>query len=151
KTTNDIAAMLAKQGLPAMKPAAIDELAELTALPDWAQAMVDADQVESKGASRLLPILGVKGIEKPLQKAMAERIGYSGKLEGWELHDAVERALEKAGGKNLSHVDSYSPKPVVHFAWKTRCKGCEHLQRWGEGAFCMHRKTFEEHNQEAKD
>jgi hypothetical protein len=82
---------------------------------------------------------------------MAERLGYSGKLEGWELHDAVSRALEKAGGVNLTSTETYSPKPIVHFAWKMRCKGCEHLQRWGDGAYCMHRKTFEEHNQEAKD
>ena len=151
KTTNDIAATLAKQGLPAMKPAAIAELAELTTLPEWAQAMVDADQIEPKDAAKILPILAVKGVEKPLQKAMAERIGYSGKLEGWELAEAVDRALEKAGGVRLTSTESYSPKPIVHFAWKTRCKGCEHLQRWHDGAFCMHRKTFEEHNQEARD
>lgn len=151
KTTNDIAAMLAKQGLPAMKPAAIDELAELTQLPQWAQYMVNADQVEPKDAARILPFLSVKGVEKPLQKAMAEQIGYSGKLEGWEISTAVHRALEKAGGVNLTHTESYSPKPIVHFAWKTRCKGCEHLQRWGDGAYCMSRKLFEEHNQEAKD
>ena len=151
KTTNDIAATLAKQGLPAMKPAAIDELAALTALPDWAQDMVNAEQVAPKDAARLLPVLGLKGIAKPLQKAMTERIGYAGRLEGWELADAVDGALEKAGGVRLTSTESYSPKPIVHFAWKTRCKGCEHLQRWGEGAFCMHRKSFEEHNQEAKD
>lgn len=151
KTTNDIAATLAKQGLPAMKPAAIDELAELTALPDWAQAMVNAEQVEPKDAARLLPILDLRGVEKPLQKAMAERIGYREKIETWDIREVGMHALEKAGGVNLTSTETYSPKPIVHFAWKTRCKGCEHLQRWGDGAYCMHRKTFEEHNQEAKD
>ena len=151
KTTNDIAAMLAKQGLPAMKPAAIDELAELTQLPQWAQDMVNADQLETAHAAMLLPILNRKGVEKPLQKSLDERIGYREKLETWDIRDAGMHALEKVGGVRLTNTETYSPKPVVHFAWKTRCKGCEHLQRWGEGAFCMHRKTFEEHNQEAKD
>ncbi len=151
KTTNDIAATLAKQGLPAMKPAAIDELAELTALPDWAQAIVNADQVATTDAARLLPILNRKGVEKPLEKAMTEQLGYSGNLNGWNVTNAGRIAIEKAGGVNLTSTETCSPKPIVHFAWKTRCKGCEHLQRWSDGAYCMHRKTFEEHNQEAKD
>jgi ParB/RepB/Spo0J family partition protein len=151
KTTNDIAATLAKQGLPAMRPAAIDELADLTALPDWAQAMVNAEQVEPKDAARLLPILELKGVEKPLEKSMRRSIGYTGKLLGHQVRHSGEVALKEAGGTNLGNIDSWSERPVVHFAWKTRCKGCEHLQRWGGGAFCMSRKTFEEHNQEAKD
>lgn len=151
KTTNDIAATLAKQGLPAMKPAAIDELAELTQLPQWAQDMVNAEQLETAHAAALLGILGRKGVEKPLQKELSQSIGYSGKLDRWNVKRSGETALEKAGGVNLTHTESYSAEPIVHFAFKTRCKGCEHLQRWGEGAFCMHRKSFEEHNQEAKD
>jgi ParB family chromosome partitioning protein len=151
KTTNDIAATLAKQGLPAMKPAAINELAELTALPDWAQAMVNAEQLETAHAAMLLPILNRKGVEKPLQKALADQIGYSGKLERWDVGSCITTALAKAGGVSLTSTESYSPKPIVHFAFKTRCKGCEHLQRFGDSAFCMSRKTFEEHNQEAKD
>jgi len=151
KTTNDIAAMLAKQGLPAMKPAAIDELAELTQLPPWAQDMVNADQLETAHAAMLLPILNRKGVEKPLQKALADQIGYSGKLERWDVGSCITTALAKAGGVSLTSTESYSPKPIVHFAFKTRCKGCEHLQRFGDSAFCMSQKTFEEHNQEAKD
>jgi len=99
----------------------------------------------------LLPILNRKGVEKPLQKALADQIGYSGQLERWDVGSCITTALAKAGGVSLTSTESYSPKPIVHFAFKTRCKGCEHLQRFGDSAFCMSRKTFEEHNQEAKD
>ena len=151
KTTNDIAATLAKQGLPAMKPAAIGELADLTTLPEWAQAMVDADQLETPHAAALLDIVGFKGVEKPLQKELSQQLGYSGKLDRWSVSRAGLNALAKAGGVNLGSTETYSQEPIVHFAWKTRCKGCDHLQRWADGAFCMNRKKFEEHNQEAKD
>ena len=151
KTVNDIAATLARQGHPAMKPAAIDELATLTDLPEWAQDMVNAEQIEAKHAGDLLPILKRPKVDAPLQKAMKRSLGYNGKLLGHNVRHVGAEALEQAGGVNLANVESWHRKPHVHFAWKTRCKGCEHLQRWSDGAFCMHRKTFEEHNQEAKD
>ena len=152
KTVNEIAATLVKQGHHAVTPRQIDELVVLTDLPEWAQSMVNADLLETKAAGELLPLIGLKGVEKPLQKELRQAAGYRGRLELPDVRHAARNALLTAGAVNLGNVDSWSQKPLVHFAWKTRCKGCEHLQRVGvDGAFCLSRKTFEEHNQEAKD
>lgn len=149
KTTNDIAATLAKQGLPAMKPAAIDQMAALTDLPEWLRDMIDRGEIEPGSAAELQPLMAIPAAEKVLRKRLPQKAGYTGRLEArtvrWETAAALGEVFV-----DLSQANSWDRNPV-HFAWKTRCKGCEHLQRWGEGAFCLHRKTFEEHNQEAKD
>lgn len=151
KTTNDIAATLARQGHPAMKPAQIEHMVELTRLPDWTQAMVDAEEIAAGDAAGLLDVLRRKGVEKPLKKMLTQSISYSGRLTGDDVHHAVNGALSEAGGVSLLSVEPYHRKPIVHFAWKSRCKGCEHLQRSASRAFCMSPKLFQEHNQEAKD
>ena len=149
KTTNDIAATLAKQGLPAMKPAAIDQMASLTELPEWLQGMVNSEELEPAAAAELLPLTRLPAVEKVLRKRLPQKAGYTGHLEPSDVRWEVKAALRDVF-VDLSRVESWEQHPV-HFNWKTRCKGCEHLQRWADGAFCMHRKTFEEHNQEAKD
>jgi ParB family chromosome partitioning protein len=151
KTTNDIAATLARQGHPAMKPAAIDQLAKLTDLPAWTQELVNDDRLEIKHAGELLGLLERPGLEKHVRKSIQQALSYAGQLLGHNVRHAGDQALAAAGGIDLDNIESWHSEPRVHFAWKTRCKGCEHLQRWAEGAFCMSKKRFEEHNQEAKD
>jgi ParB/RepB/Spo0J family partition protein len=152
KTTNDIAATLAKQGLPAMKPAAIEQMTVLTDLPDWLQGMVNAEEIEPGPAAELAPLLAVPAVEKGLRKRLPQKAGYTGSIDGRNVQWEVAQVLKEVF-VDLTRVDSWSGRPaeLVHFKWKVRCKGCEHLQRWGDGAFCRNRKQFEEHNQEAKD
>lgn len=152
KTTNDIAATLAKQGLPAMKPAAIEQVTILTDLPDWLQGMVNAEEIEPGPAAELAPLLTVPAVEKGLRKRLPQKAGYTGSIERRNVQWEVAQVLKEVF-VDLTRVDSWSGRPaeLVHFKWKVRCKGCEHLQRWGDGAFCRNRKQFEEHNQEAKD
>jgi len=112
--------------------------------------MIDRDLIEPVAAQPLLYIISIPGVEKPLRKALERTTGYRGKLTAVDVtHDAVE-ALEKVA-VNLGRVESWHPKPLVHFDFKSRCKGCEHLVRFGTEGFCLSRKRFEEHNQEAKD
>jgi ParB/RepB/Spo0J family partition protein len=150
KTPNDIASVLAKQGHPAMKPAAINDLATLTDLPEWTQAMIDKEQIEPASALPLLYVIAVEGAEKPLRKSLEQAIGYSGKLLGHHVKHSAETALEKVA-INLGRVESWQRPPIVHFDWKTRCKGCEHLLKLSSGGWCQNAKLFKAHNQEAID
>ncbi len=149
KTTNEIAATMAKQGYPAVKPARIDELVALTDLPEWLQGMVERDEVEAGAAGELAQLIPLPGVEKKLQKWLARAVGYSGKLTGQSVRNAGRQVLEDVGA-DLRRSESWHSNPVL-FNWKTRCKGCEHLVKWGrEDAFCLNAKLFAEHQAEAK-
>lgn len=148
KTTNEIAAAMAKQGYPAMKPKQIDELVALTDLPEWLQGMVGAETVEASSAGTVAHLLPIPGIEKKLQKHMAQLVGYRGKLTAVDVRAAGIRVLEDSG-QGLNRTASYYEKPVL-FDWRTRCKGCEHLVKWDGYAYCMNAKLFAEHQAEAK-
>lgn len=148
KTVNDIAAMLAKQGHEAMKPAQITATAALVDLPTWAHEMIDGDEAEAAGLGKLLPILGEKGIEKPLRKRLDQLVGYRGKVSASDVARTGREALEQIHVE-LDRIQSWDRDPVL-FAWKTRCKGCEHLLQFEGHGYCRNGKLFKEHQAEAK-
>ncbi len=148
KTVNDIAAWLAKQGHEAMKPAQITAMAALVDLPTWAHEMIDREEVEPGPLGKILPLIGEKGVEKPLRKRLEQRIGYTGKMRG----DDVEHVGKEVLGSvfiDLNRTETWHLNPVL-FAWKTRCKGCEHLLTFEGRGYCRNAKLFAEHQAEAK-
>ncbi len=149
KTVNDIAAMLAKQGHSGMKPAQIDAMAALIDLPEWVHAMVDAEEIEAAPAGKLLPLIAIKGVDKPLQKRLHQAAGYTGKIAASNVAHEAKRVLGELF-VDLGRTESWNSNPV-HFAWKTRCKGCEHLLAFDGAGFCQSTKLFTEHQKEAKD
>lgn len=148
KTANEIAATMAKQGYPAMKPKQIDELVALTDLPYWLQHMVDEEQVEASAAGQIAQLLPIPRAEKGIQRNMAQMVGYRGKLTAADVRRAGSGALDDVG-EHLDRTASYYDKPVL-FDWRTRCKGCEHLVKWDGNAYCVNAKLFAEHQAEAK-
>ena len=148
KAANEIAATMAKQGYPAMKPKQIDELVALTDLPAWLQNMVDAEQIEPTPAGQLAQLLPIPGVEKALRKDLAQLAGYRGKLTSDDVKRAAAHVLDNVGA-DLGETGSWYDKPVL-FDWRTRCKGCEHLVRWSSTAYCVNAKLFAEHQAEAK-
>jgi ParB/RepB/Spo0J family partition protein len=148
KTVNEIAAMLSKQGHQAMTPAQITAMAALVDLPEWAHGMVDRDEVDAKAMGKLLPIVDLKGVEKPLQKCLHQIVGYRGELDARDVAHEAKNVLRDVFA-DLDRIESYRDKPVL-FNWKTRCKGCEHLLQFEGGAYCRSEKLFREHQAEAK-
>jgi ParB/RepB/Spo0J family partition protein len=149
KTTNDIAAMLDKQGHGALKPAQIDAMAKLIDLPEWAQSMIDAEEIEPAGAVKILDVLDIKGIAAPLKKRLVQAAGYTGSIQTNNVGHEISRVLDELL-VDLNKTDSWNRDPV-HFAFKTRCKGCEHFRPFGTRGYCTNAKLFKVHNQEAKD
>lgn len=149
KTTNEIVATLVKQGHDAMKPSQVDAMAALTDLPGWLQGMVDAEELTAAPAGKLQPILGIPGVDGPLRNALTQAVGYSRELDGREVVRYAHQVLEDAL-VNLGRTESWQQNPV-HFAWKSRCKDCEHLLSFEGAGYCRNAKLFKEHNQEAKD
>jgi ParB/RepB/Spo0J family partition protein len=149
KTVNDIAAMLAKQGHEALKPAQITAMSDLVDLPEWVHAMVNAEEIEAGPAGKLLPLIAIKGVDKPLQKRLHQAAGYTGKVAASNVEHEAKRVLADLFA-DLGRTDSWSNNPVL-FAWKTRCKGCEHLLTFEGSGYCRNVKLFLEHQKEAKD
>lgn len=149
---NDLAAAIDKRGLPAMTPKQIQEAIELTELPDWAQAMVDAGELESSAAAKIRVLL-------PWPKALADagsqlrnRIKWTGRATGDDVLSAL-RSAAREYGRDLTLTEHWhsSSANVVHFNPKTVCKGCEKRVDLGrEGRFCMDPAEFERKNAEAK-
>jgi ParB/RepB/Spo0J family partition protein len=148
KTVNDIAAWLAKQGHEAMKPAQITAMAALVDLPTWAHEMIDREEVEPGPLGKILPLIGEKGVEKPLRKRLEQRIGYTGKMHGDDVEHVGKEVLGSVFA-DLNRTETWNSNPVL-FAWKTRCKGCEHLLTFEGRGYCRNAKLFAEHQAEAK-
>lgn len=149
KTTNDIAAMLAQQGHEAMKPAQVDAMAALTDLPGWLQGMVDAEELTAAPAGKLQPIVSLAGVEKPLRHRLTQLTGYKGRLDPRDVTYESQQVLGHVFA-DLNQAESWH-RNQVHFAWKTRCKGCEHLLSFEGAGYCRNARLFKEHNQEARD
>lgn len=148
-SANEIAATLEKHGMKALGRKDIEARLLLTDLPDWAQAMIDGEQLEVGAAPAILRGAKIPGIAAGLRKHVEARVGWRGIVTDKDAWDAVARAAEDKH-KDLTKVESYYPDPV-HFDHKTRCKGCEHYQAGRGFAVCTSATLFTAHNQEAKD
>lgn len=150
-TDNDLAAALDKRGLPAMTPKQIAEAIELTELPDWTQAMIDAGGLEASAAAKIRVLLRWPKLLKAVEKDVGRRINWSGRADGNDVVGAIRQALRDEG-KDLSCTEEWNAgsSDAVHFNPKTACKGCEHLATIDGHRFCMNPPDFEKKNAEAK-
>lgn len=148
---NELAAAIDKRGLPAMTPKQIQEAIELTELPDWAQAMVDAGELEASAAAKIRVML-------PWPKALADagsqlrnRIKWTGRATGDDVLSAL-RSAAREYGRDLTLTEHWhsSSANVVHFNPKTVCRGCDQKLVLGSDRYCMAPDEFERKNAEAK-
>jgi ParB/RepB/Spo0J family partition protein len=149
KTPNEIAKLLADMGHAPMKPAAIAELAGLTDLPEWAQGMIDRDELAAGPAALVVDAVAIPGVEKHLRKALEQDVGYRGTLTARDVKGRVGDALHTIA-TDLTVTESWYGYRAVHFAWKERCRNCEHLVKWDGAGYCLSKKLFTEHQAEAK-
>ena len=148
KTANEIAATLAKQGYKAVKPNEIDQIAASCDLPEWLHAMIDAEEIGSAPALKLQKVLELPGLEAPLRKRLHRAAGYTGSITASSVEHEAKSVLSDTLA-DLNRTDSWARDPVL-FAWKTRCKGCEHLLTFEGSGYCRNAKLFKEHQAEAK-
>lgn len=147
-TTNDIAARLAKMGVQ-MSVKEINAAGDLLTLPKDAQRMLDEKQLDTAGAKALLIARRDPEVLETAVKKLVHSVGMRGRVTANDVVYAVEEAY---GSKahDLQRFYSYgSERPAVHFDYRKVCKGCEHLRRVGDGAFCVNTELFEQHNREA--
>lgn len=148
QTANEIAATLAKQGYKAVKPNEIDQIASACDLPEWLHAMIDAEEIGSAPALKLQKILELPGLEAPLRKRLHRAAGYTGTIAASNVEHEAKTVLSDTFA-DLTRTDSWARDPVL-FAWKTRCKGCEHLLTFEGSGYCRNAKLFKEHQAESK-
>lgn len=147
-TTNDIAAHLDRNGMPAMTPKDIQLAIQLCDLPDAVQTLIDAGQVEHAAAAQLHCVLQYPKVLKSVEKQLQDDVKWRGRLTAREVEHAIERGLGQHG-VDLGHTQSYYQNPV-HFNPKTVCKRCDHLVSIGGNKYCMNVPEFERKNAEAK-
>jgi ParB/RepB/Spo0J family partition protein len=147
-SVNEIAAKLTKQGMKVSR-AEIENLLKLVALPDWAQAMVNEEQIEVASARE---IAGIK--DKPvlvaLQKHLKDSASWRGRVTPREATSDIRTAYRDAAAADLRKTESYYSDPVL-FDYKKVCKGCPHLRETHGEALCMDEAGFKKHQAEAKE
>lgn len=149
KSRNEIAALLKGAGLKALKATQIDDLIRLASMPTWVQTMVDAQQIEPSVASLLRAIEDHPACLKYARDEITRQLKWTGSLGSDDMKEAIDNALDKEL-QTLTRTDSYYQNPTL-FDWKTRCKGCEHLKKFNNGAWCASDKLYAEHQAEAKE
>lgn len=147
-SVNDIAAHLDRNGLPAMKPKEIQEAIALVDLPQWAQDLIDAGQVEAAAAAQLGAVLQYPEVLKEAQDQIQDGVKWRGRVTASDVTAAIRWGLRQ-NGADLNATNYWNSDPV-HFNPKTACKGCEHLVNAGREKFCMNLPEFEKKNAEAK-
>lgn len=149
-TPNEIAARLEKEGIKGMSQAEVQTTMKLVELKPWAQAMVNAGQIDEASATAMLIANDHPPALKLLEKELRKEIDWRGKATRREVVDAVQNAFGDTAIK-LDREQSWDPKtPIAHFNWKTACKGCEHLKTAFGTPFCLNAKEFNKKNDDAK-
>ena len=147
-TDNDIAARLDKDGIPWPGKKHLADIVRLVDLPDWAQAMIDAGEMDTSAAKPLVAALADKDVVKAAASEIRRRVHWSGKVTERDVLVSVRKAYEETG-PDLSRIENWQQNPVL-FNPKIACKGCEHLRTVGGNMFCRNRKHFDELQAQAK-
>lgn len=145
---NEIASRLDKDGIPWQGKKHLDDLLQLTELPDWAQEMIDAGAMEPGSVK---PILAAKQDAKVLKTVQADLRGdikWRGKVTAAEVAGSVKNAYHDHATR--LHTDIYRLEPALFDPAKA-CKGCEHRRHVGGEQFCMNRPHFDELQAQAKE
>ena len=148
-TVNDLAAHLDHCGLPAMTPQQITQTIALVDLPEWAQAMIDAGQIEAADAGILCLALPYPQVLADAHKEIKRDVAWKGRLTGNELCRELTSAF-RDHGVNLDRTNEWNGDDAVFFNPQTVCKRCEHLIKIDGRKFCMNPPEFERRNAEAK-
>lgn len=146
-TTNDLAAALDKRGLPPMTPEQIQNAIDLTALPEWLQAMIDARQVEAAHALKLRVLAPWPAAMDEAKKALEDDIRWRNQVTEGDVRAALYQ-IARTIGVEIS-TESWYRNPA-HFNPKTVCRGCDQKLVLGSDRYCMAPDEFERKNAEAK-
>lgn len=146
-TTNDLAAALDKRGLPPMTPDQIQAAIDLTALPEWLQAMIDARQVEAAHALKLRVLAPWPAAMDEAKKALDDDIRWRNQVTEGDVRAALYQ-IARTIGVEIS-TESWYRNPA-HFNPKTVCRGCDQKLVLGSDRYCMAPDEFERKNAEAK-
>lgn len=143
-----IAAALEQHGMKALTKQEIETQLLLTDLPDWAQDMVDAKTLDLAAAPAIRRAAQDPEIGKAVRKSLEQKVDWSGRVTASEARETLRNVMRNTY-VDLDRISSWNSEPV-HFAHKTRCKGCEHYTTGDGFAVCRSKKLFAEHQAEAK-
>lgn len=147
---NQIAAHLDKQGIPALSKSQMAELMQLVDLPEWAQGMVDAGELEPKAAPHLIRVKQDPKVASAVEKQLHNKAGMGRFVDASDAARTVQWKYSELAAANLNNTQDWHTNPVL-FDPKTACKGCEHLRVVGDQRFCMDGKHFNQLQKEAKE
>ncbi len=147
-SANEIAARMAKQGMKISR-ADIENLVKLVALPAWAQAMVNEEQIEVASAREIAGI-SEKAVLEALQERLKESASWRGRVTAREATNDIRMAHKDVAAADLKKTESYYSDPVL-FDYRKVCKGCPHLRETHGEALCMDDAGFKKHQAEAKE
>jgi ParB family chromosome partitioning protein len=145
KSANEIAKVMEQHGMKDVSPATVADLMRLVELPDWAQDMVRAGQLDLTHSK---PIHAAKGLDKTLKeirKEIEDDIRWRGRVTVREVENAVCNQMMQEGiDLNRQHgerVRLFDIKP---------CRKCEFYRKTGKVELCFNAAEYDRKNKEAK-
>lgn len=144
-TSNEIASRLEKAGMKAMSRSQVANMIRLVDLPAFAKDMVDAGTLEITAARGILTANDHKDAQKLIERSLASRVQWSGRATVKDVDSAIAHAFSDTAMDLKRNWGENAPR----FDYRKVCKGCEHLKEYGGGAWCLNRKGFDEHQQQA--
>lgn len=145
KSLNEIAAVLAKHGMPQVSRPQISNYMRLVELPEWAKAFVRDGTFGEAHGRELLAGKDFPPVLEVAKKMIADRIKWSGSATVSDIKEAVRRGFREHGVDLEWHYGDdqrlFDIKP---------CYKCEFYRKVGNTKLCMNRKEFERKNAEAR-
>lgn len=145
----DLPDLLAARGFKKLSRSYISNLMRLDELPDWAQDLLRAGQLNPSDGKYLLmarpypPAMEwVHGELKQAHNNRKDGQTLREALFGWDWEDMealVERAYSETAGAELTATYGNN---VPLFKWQNECKGCPNRQKIRRGEYCLDEKCF---------
>ena len=149
----DIPAALAQRGLTLSRPY-VSNLMRLVDLPDWAQTLLNDQQITASDAKAIL-------MAKPYAKAMKwlkDHIDHEPLKEGQRVRDALfqydyddmEALVDQAYDQTAIELSATWGDKQPLFKWATSCKACPDRQQIGVTHYCLNATCFDAKQDKAR-
>jgi ParB/RepB/Spo0J family partition protein len=149
----DIPAELAKRGITLSRPY-VSNLMRLVDLPDWAQKLLNDQQITASDAKAIL-------MAKPYAKAMKwlkDHIEHEPRQEGQRVRDALfqydyddmEALVDQAYDQTAIELSATYGGQAPLFKWATSCKACPDRQQIGVTHYCLNATCFDAKQDKAR-
>ncbi|MEK7758284.1 MAG: ParB/RepB/Spo0J family partition protein, partial [Pseudomonadota bacterium] len=150
----DIPAELERRGIRSMSRPYISNLMRLTELPEWAQKLLNENQLTASDGKAIL-------MAKPYPKAMKwlkDHIEGETPKEGQRVHDALfqydyddmEALVDQAYDQTAIDLTTTYGDQQPLFRWATSCKACPDRQQIGETHYCLNATCFDAKQDKAR-